>query len=48
MGIMYQMRPEWAARPSLSSKVTHPSGIRNVNLAYPGVDYASPVYILTL
>ena len=20
MGIMYQMRPEWAARPSLSSK----------------------------
>jgi hypothetical protein len=48
MGVMYQMRPRWAARPLFTRKFPYLSGGRKINHAEPVLGYGFAVYIFTL
>jgi hypothetical protein len=48
MGVMYQMRPRWAARPLFLRKFPYLSGVRKVNQGDPVLGYGLAVYIFTL
>jgi hypothetical protein len=48
MGVMYQMRPRWAARPLFSRKFPYLSGECKINHAEPVVHHALTVCVLPL
>jgi hypothetical protein len=48
MGVMYQMRPRWAARPLFLRKFPYLSGVRKVNQGEPVLGYAFGIGIFTL